>query len=83
MGGDPALEGAKKVWRWIETGRHRQFKKRDCFQALRGTFTRVKEIEEPMNVLIERNYIRAEVIKTGGRPTELVTVNPEIVRGWA
>jgi hypothetical protein len=83
MGGDPALEGAKKIWRWIETGRNRQFSRRDCFQALRGTFTRVKEIEEPMSVLIERNYVRAETVKTGGRPTEVVTVNPELVRRWA
>jgi hypothetical protein len=83
MGGDPALEGAKKIWRWIETGRHQRFTKRDCFQALRGAFGRAKEIEEPMSVLIERNYIRAETVKTGGRPTEVVTVNPEIVRGWA
>lgn len=87
MGCDPALEGAKKIWRWVETSRHQRFKKRDCFQALRGTFSRAKDIEEPMSVLIERNYIRVETVKTGGpkggRPTEVVTTNPEIVRGWA
>ncbi len=87
MGGDPALEGAKKIWRWVETGRHQRFTKRDCFQALRGVFARVKEIDEPLSVLVERNHLRSETIKTGGskggRPSEVITVNPEIIRGWA
>jgi hypothetical protein len=82
MGGDPALEGAKKVWRWIESGRHQQVSRRDCFQALKGTFPRVEEIKEPLNVLVERNYIRIESKQTGGRPTEVITVNPEIMRTW-
>ena len=82
MGADVAIEGARKVWRWIEKGRHESFSKRDCFQALRGTFSRVSDLEPPLDVLDERNYISSFTQKTGGRPSVVYTVNPEIVQGW-
>jgi hypothetical protein len=85
MGADVAIEGAKKVWRWVEKGRHESFTKRDCFQALRGTFSRVSDLEPPLDVLDERNYIAGATVKggpQGGRPSIAYSVNPEIIKGW-
>jgi hypothetical protein len=86
MGADLAIEGAKKVWRWIEKGRHESFTRSDCFQALRGTFKRVADIEGPLNVLEERNYIAGGTVKggpKGGRPSIIYSVNLEIIKGWS
>ena len=85
MGADEGLDNARKVWRWIERGRHEDFKRRECFQALKGTFQRIKDIEEPLSILVERNYIREEKEQPegGGRPSLKYHVNPSIIRGWS
>ena len=83
MGADKSLDLARKVWRWIERGRYQSFKKRDCFNALQGTFQKVSNIEDPLNVLQERNYIQARTKQTGGRPSIEYDVNPEIIKRWS
>lgn len=83
MGADTSLEGAKKVWRWVEKNRFKEFTKRDCFTYLKSTFHRVANIEDPLKILEERNYIQAETQKTGGRPSIMYRVNPEITKGWS
>lgn len=84
MGADKSLEQARKVWRWVEHGRYEFFSKRDCFNALRGTFHRVVNLEEPITVLIERNYIREmSREKRVGKPSVKYSVNPEIVKEWS
>ena len=82
MGADKNLEGARKVWRWVERGRFRSFKKRDCYNALKGSFPRVTNIEPCLDVLEERNYITSSKNQTGGRPSVTYTVNPELTKGW-
>ena len=83
MGTDNSLDGARKIWRWIEKNRFEEFTKRDCFNALKSTFHRVANIEDSLKVLEERNYIQAETKKTGGRPSIRYRVNPEIIKGWS
>jgi len=83
MGADRAIEDAQKVWRWVEKNRSDVFTKRDCFNALKGSFSRVSDIEGPLKVLEERNYIQSTTKQTGGRPSVQYTVNPEILKGWA
>ena len=83
MGSDKALEQARKVWRWIERNRQESFSKRDCFNALKGTFHRVPNIEDPLKVLIERNHIREiQKVKKVGKPSIKYTVNPELSKEW-
>ena len=82
MGADKSLEGSKRVWRWIERGRFKSFSKRDCYNALKGCFPRVSEIEPPLDVLEERNYVASTKEKTGGRPTVKYRVHPELAEGW-
>ncbi len=86
MGGDVSLEHARKVWRWVEKNRFETFTKRDCFQALKGTFKTTKDLESPLATLVERSYLQGEVLssKSGkGRKSIQYTINPEIIKGWS
>lgn len=82
MGADKALQGARRVWRWIERSRSLVFTKRDVHQALRGSFPRVADIEPPLMVLEERSYLGSVNEATGGRPIVRYMVNPSLVRRW-
>jgi hypothetical protein len=85
MGADPAIEGAKRVWRWIEAGRGRSFTARDCFNALRGTFKKMEALNPALAVLVERAYIFAVDAETGGpgrKPSPSYRVNPKLTEGW-
>ena len=83
MGCDKSLLGARKVWRWVERARFRSFKKNECYNALKGSFPRVADIEPPLDVLEERNYIASCKEKKVGRPTIMYTVNPDFTKGWS
>lgn len=84
MGTDQALEGAKKVWRWIEQRQLRLFTKRDCFEGLKGTFHRVVNLEAPLSILEERCYIREKKkTQSRGRPSMEYEVNPVMVGRWS
>ena len=80
MGADKAVEQARKIWRWIERNGQKSFTKRDCFNALKGTFHRVLNMEDPIKVLIERNHIK-EIPreKKVGKPSIKYAVNPELL----
>ena len=82
MGADKTLEQARKVWRWIKRGRQESFSKRDCFNAVKGTFHKVANMDEAFKVLQERNYIQEIQQKTGGRPTIKYDVNPKLSKEW-
>lgn len=81
MGADKDVEGAKKVWRWIQRERLNQFLKRDCHQSLKGTFPRVRDIEPCLAVLEERHYITEATRQNGGRPSVFYNVNPKLTGG--
>jgi putative DNA primase/helicase len=83
MGADKALQGSRRIWRWVERGRFKQFSKRDCYNSLKGSFPRVQNIEPCLDVLEERGYIAAVKQQTGGRPTILYNVNPKLTGGWS
>ena len=83
MGADKSLEGARKVWRWIERGRFQSFKKNDIYNALKGSFPRVADIEPCLDVLEERNYIYCYKEKKVGRPTITYTVHPDFTKEWS
>lgn len=82
MGADKSLEGSRKVWRWIERERSQSFKKNDIYNALKGSFPRVADIEPCLDVLEERNYIASYKEKKVGRPTITYTVHPDFTKGW-
>jgi len=83
MGADPAIEGAGRILQWITRHRHQTFTKRQAFQNLKGTFIRAAMMDEPINVLLERNHIRAmvETERKPGRKSEVYEVNPAVLGG--
>lgn len=85
MGADPAIDGARRIWRWIERNRQPVFSKRDCHQANKGRFKRAADLDGPLSVLMERHYIRPLERETQGpgRPTEQFMVNPQLTGEWA
>ena len=84
MGADPAIEGAKKVWRWVERTRSESFTGRDCFQALKGSFKRMAELQTSLDVLLERGYLAKTPKKSvgSGRPSTSYCVNPSSMEDW-
>ena len=83
MGADCDLEAARKVWRWIERHHMTTFSARDCFEALKGTFKRMSEINPAFDVLMERNHIfELQEPKDVGRPSRRFIVNPAITETW-
>jgi hypothetical protein len=87
MGAEPALDGARRVWRWVDQGRRSAFTARECFQNLRGTFHRMADLDQAFAVLCERGYLLPrDVARIGtgrpGRPSRPYIVNPTITKGW-
>ena len=85
MGADGTLEGARRIWRWIERERAESFSARDCLQALKGSFTRMRELDPGLEVLIERFYLFDEPrpeMPGPGRPSRRFRVSPVITRDW-
>jgi hypothetical protein len=56
MDADPRMAEARKVYHWVEVNRLERFSKRDAYQALKGTFRTVAELE-PVLALLERHAL--------------------------
>jgi hypothetical protein len=84
MGADIALEGARKVLRWIERKQKPLFSGRDCFQDLRGSFKTMNDLTTAIDILVERFYLfRQQAPSNGGRPpSPTFTVNPTVTKRW-
>ena len=85
MGADPTVAAARRVWDWIERGRRAIFTVREAFNALRGTFPRVKDLTSALDVLEERGYVAVEDLSSQGPgrpPSPLVRVRPDIRESW-
>lgn len=83
MGADPALDGARRLWRWVSRQRAEVFSARDAFNALKGTFRRMTHFEAAAAVLIERGYVRELAPDPRpGRPSRKYVVHPQLVEGW-
>ncbi|MBI3554667.1 MAG: DUF3987 domain-containing protein [Deltaproteobacteria bacterium] len=79
-GADSRIEGAKHVLNWIRRSPSRAyFTVRDLHHDLKSRFKHVKELREPLSVLVERHYLRQVAPpRRPGRPSELFLVNPQI-----
>ena len=85
MGADPTIAAACVVWDWIERGRRSHFTIREVFCALRGSFSRVKQLKEAIDALVERGYV--EIIElppsgAGRPPSPTVRVRPQLAERW-
>jgi hypothetical protein len=84
MGADPAIDWARRVWRWIRGVRRQRFTARDCFQALRGSFPRMADLDPALSLLGERGYLLPEddPKQGAGRKSRRFNVNPVLTKGW-
>ena len=84
VGSDPALDAARKLWKWIERERKQRFSKRECWHPLRGTFKRVLDIEPAIEVLRETGHITAaSSTRLGPGPKgDWFEVHQAVVKAW-
>jgi hypothetical protein len=84
MGTDPAFDDARHVLAWIKRNEQPVVTIRDIFEGTKGRFKRVAELEKPLDILIERKYLRqlsSEQRQGPGRPpSPAFEVNPSL---WA
>lgn len=77
VGVDPALEGARKILKWILDNKWTQFTFRDCQHEHKHRFKKAKDMEPSIEVLIENYYINEpDREKKNGRPSRVIDVNP-------
>jgi len=79
MGADAALDDARLILAWIARERLQEFSRRDCHAAHKHRFARAEELQAPLDVLVERGYIRPRgraVVKAVGRPSQAYEINP-------
>jgi len=84
MGADLGIAAARHVWAWIERGRLEAFTIREAFNALKGTFPRVKDMLPALEVLEERGYVEIQPVNQTGEPgrppSPAVLVRPDIFK---
>jgi len=82
MGADPVVERAQHVIQWIKRSGMTTFSKRDAFQATKGYFKRVKELDPVFEVLGEHGYVREREPEArpgrGRKPSPTFEVNPQV-----
>lgn len=76
MGSDESYEDAKYLWRRMESAGQDELTKNELIQLTRGKFKKAESMEPPLRTLMEMGYIRRESRKTGGRPSEIILINP-------
>lgn len=85
MGADEQAEKTKRILRWIVQKGVAEFSKRQVHYDLQGTFKRADELDIPLRILVERNYIREREIpqeegKAGRKPSPNFEVNPSLMQ---
>jgi replicative DNA helicase len=83
MGMDPTLDDARAVYRWLERTRPQQFTKREAFTGLsRSRFTKVGDLDAPLDLLAQHGYIRRvpepERTGPGRKPSPGYEVHPDL-----
>lgn len=79
MGSDAALDDARLILSWVAREGLREFTRRDAHKAHQSRFRRAEEMDAPLDVLVERGFIRPRsraVAKAAGRPSQVFEVNP-------
>lgn len=90
MHADPALEGARKVWRFVEgyakrTGRH-EISGRDVWQGTKGgRFASAEDLDPGLALLVRRGYLalkprdEQEPRRSGRAPSTIYRINPRAI----
>jgi hypothetical protein len=81
MAADRTAEDAKIVFNWIKSNGQCVFKKNDCLRAVAGRFKDVRQLEETLEILRERNIVSDPIFTDNGgkgRPSILYRANPHL-----
>jgi hypothetical protein len=85
MDADPRVADARRVLHWIERQRKARFQKRDAYQALKGTFKTLDELEPVLTLLEKQGYVRPELAQErhgpGRKPSPFYEVHATILSG--
>ena len=54
----------------------KRLSKREIHRSAKGHFRRVEDMDPALKLLTEMGYIRSIKEETGGRPTEVIQINP-------
>lgn len=73
---DEVLNGARKMFNWIEKNDFKGFSRNECHRALHATFELSEQLEKPLRTLEDRHIIKQQKIKTSGRDKIWYEVNP-------
>ncbi len=80
MGADPAIGGAKKVLAWAQRAGLAVFSKRDAWQACKGFFKEARDLDAPLQTLVEHGYLQAleppKRTGPGAPPSPRFALNP-------
>jgi len=69
-----------KFKKYLKSGR-REIQKQKVWQSVKNRIGNATNLDEVLQFLEERGYIKIEKQSTGGRPAEVVKINPFIIDG--
>lgn len=76
MGANEASEDAKYLLKRITATGKSEIAKRELIRLCHGKFPKAEDMEAPLMMLIDMNYIKRTRKPTGGKPSENILVNP-------
>lgn len=80
MGGDPSIEHAKFILRWINHHHLTSFSKRDLHQGVKGTIKKIDDLDKPLMVITDHGFVRQRTDPAptgpGRKPSPTFDVNP-------
>ncbi len=79
MGTDPSIDSARRILDWVSSEQITEFTKREAFNALRGGIQKVDELDKPLGILLDHDYIREipqDRLGPGRKPSQKYKINP-------
>ena len=87
MGGDPQVEDAQYLRGWLQRAGRGAVSRRDIFQATKGRFRNVAEMEPGIRLLEEHGHIRKKAEEScsgaGRKPSPSYEVNPAVLAHYS
>ena len=75
---DQETKDAKYILKRMKEDGRAEISKRDLYQLCNGKFSNVENMDACLSVLVKRGYLCVKKVKTRGRPTEKISINPEL-----
>ncbi len=76
---DSDIAEANYILKRLQAGGELETSKRELLRSCKR-FKKADDMAPALELLEERNYLRRELVQTGGRPTERIFVNPSVLK---